>query len=32
MGTLTWRKSSRSGSNAEQCVEVAVVEKGERQT
>ncbi|WP_460350769.1 DUF397 domain-containing protein [Actinoallomurus acanthiterrae] len=28
MGTLTWRKSSRSGSNAEQCVEIAVVEKG----
>ncbi|WP_372494501.1 DUF397 domain-containing protein [Actinoallomurus purpureus] len=27
MGSLTWRKSSRSGSNAEQCVEVAVVEK-----
>ncbi|MEV5707541.1 DUF397 domain-containing protein [Actinoallomurus sp. NPDC052274] len=28
MGKLTWRKSSRTGSNGNQCVEVAVVEKG----
>ncbi|MEV0400253.1 DUF397 domain-containing protein [Actinoallomurus sp. NPDC050550] len=27
MGALTWRKSSDSGSNGGQCVEVAVVEK-----
>ncbi|MFL6056118.1 MAG: DUF397 domain-containing protein [Actinoallomurus sp.] len=26
MGDLTWRKSSRSGSNGGQCVEVAVVQ------
>ncbi|MCO5967687.1 DUF397 domain-containing protein [Actinoallomurus soli] len=28
MAGVTWRKSSHSGSNAEQCVEVAVVEEG----
>jgi hypothetical protein len=26
METLNWRKSSRSGANGEQCVEVAVSE------
>jgi hypothetical protein len=26
MGRLTWRKSSRSGSNGNQCVEVVVIE------
>lgn len=31
MESLTWRKSSRSGSNAEQCVEVAVAEKETKQ-
>lgn len=26
MARLTWRKSSRSGSNGNQCVEVAVMD------
>ncbi|WP_433186878.1 DUF397 domain-containing protein [Actinoallomurus sp. CA-150999] len=28
MGSLRWRRSSYSGSNDHQCVEVAVVENG----